>query len=66
MFNKYIERERIVANTDSNIYGINKYFDLFFKREVSSYKNRVDINVVIHDIKPKKLFFKIKNTITKL
>ena len=56
----------MVAKTDKHIQGIKKYLVLFFKREVSSYKNNTDINVVIHEIKPKKLFFKIKNTITKL
>lgn len=66
IFIKNIVKDKIVANTDNNIYGTNRYFFLLSNREVSSYKNKVDINVPRHDINPKKLFFNPKNTNVKL
>ena len=66
IFNKQIDKDRMVAKSDKRMQGINKNFILFFNNDVSSNKNRVEIKVVIQEINPKKLLLKIKNTITKL
>ena len=62
MFNKQIVRERIVANKESNIYGNNNLDILLFNKDVSSYKNNVDMNVPRQAINPKKLFFNPKKS----
>ena len=66
MFNKKIDNDKMVAKIDSPMYGTNKNFFLLINREVSSYKNKVAMSVAVQDMNPRKLFFKMKNTIVKL
>ena len=63
MFNKYIDRDNIVAKTDNKIYGIKKYFFFPISDSVSSYRNNVDNNVPRHDANPRKLLLNPKKTI---
>ena len=43
------------------MYGCNNLDILLLSRDVSSYKNKADINVPRHDTNPKKLLFNPKN-----
>ena len=66
MLIKNIVKDNIKAKADSKIYGISKYFFLLSSKLVSSYRNSVEIKVPRHEIKPRKVFFKPKNSNVKL
>ncbi len=53
-----MDSERMLAYRVKIIYGISHLAELSFKSFVSLYKNKEVINVMIQEIKPKKLFLK--------
>ena len=56
----------MVAKIDRRIYGISTLEAVLFRGFVSEYKNRIVRRVIKQEIKPKKLFFIIKNKGIKL
>ena len=56
-----MDRDKIVANRESIIYGFNSLDILLFNSDVSSTKNSVERNVAKHDTNPKKLLCNPKN-----
>ena len=55
-----------MAKIDRRIYGISTLEAVLFRGFVSEYKNKVVSRVIKQEIKPKKLFFKMKNNGIKL
>lgn len=61
-----MDNDRIVANNDSRIYGINSFALVSLILYDSSYKYRLDINVASEESSPMKIFSSKKNVIVKL